>query len=148
MKRPLPMLASALVLLLAGLAGYTYFYLYQHVTPAAADALRHGMTRAQVERILGGPAGKYFRWCEAMPVFDDLSLIEGSGRRGELWIADDFAIVVWFDSADRVAGIGRTHKMQHGMRGFYRNGENVMPGFLMNWLGWDQDDGLLIEIAM
>lgn len=137
MKKPFLVLTVAVVLLLGALAGSTYLHLSHNITPAAAVGIKRGMTRAQVEQILGGPAGPYYRFHHVVTPLDDWQIEGIEFEGGDYWVADDFAVVVWFDSSDCVVGVGQTSRVIHLGRGFCVNGDNVLPDCLMNWLGWD-----------
>jgi hypothetical protein len=65
--------------------------------------IQPGMTRAEVEELLGGPAGGYCtEWTELEL---DLSLPPPPDD-GEMWSADDGGIIVMFDRSGRVQAHG------------------------------------------
>ncbi len=60
--------------------------------------LQGGMTRAEVEEILGPPGD--FRTETKSPVYGPKWLKEP--RTAEMWLTDDSVILVWFDASQRV----------------------------------------------
>jgi hypothetical protein len=64
------------------------------VTRQNAERVQVGMTRGEIERCLGGPAGDYSRG-EALPVYG-YKLLDGRE-----WVGDDCAVHVWFDPDEK-----------------------------------------------
>jgi hypothetical protein len=73
------------------------------VTWANYCIVRPGMTRAEVEDLLGGPPGGYsteFVWLERDPS------LPPAPYDGDLWWGDDGGIIVQFDSSQKVVAHG------------------------------------------
>jgi hypothetical protein len=66
------------------------------VTQAAADRVKPGMTRAEVEKILGGPPGDY----KTLPCEASGSFYSSPRPRGtcETWTGDEVAVKDWFEA--------------------------------------------------
>lgn len=136
MKVPLVLVPAAIILLIAALVAVGWFSLLHNITPEVAAQIKPGMTRPQVEAMLGGPPGLYFRWREVTPAYP-VAATEGTLAGEHQWIADDFAVRVLYDPTDRVLHVQSTQVLVHGSRGFFLDGKNVMPDFVRSWLGWD-----------
>src|SRR6478736_2862384 len=97
MRRSLIVIPSAILVLIAALAAVTWFSLRHNITPAAADEIKLGMTRAEVESLLGGPPGRYNRWRRVMFLvpWSTAGMMPGDNT----WIADDFAVIIRYDRA-------------------------------------------------
>jgi hypothetical protein len=77
------------------------------LTRANYERIREGMTRQEVESLLGGPPGNYSRIPDKEaglwtidPSRPDLNRQFFIGR--EVWIGDELAVAVWFDDKGRV----------------------------------------------
>lgn len=127
MKRSLVIVLSIVCIV----AAFVVAALPRHnITPDAAKQIRVGMTRAEVEQILGGPPGHYYRWRKftiSLPFIPS----------GDQWIADDFAVIVAYDAANRVEYVQTSDQLYRGPRGFFLDGNNMIPEFVRNWLGGD-----------
>jgi hypothetical protein len=66
-----------------------------------AARIEKGMTRAEVEGILGGP---HRQECEPYPIF-----MFTSGRQPEFWGTPQLLVCVWFDNNDRVHTVRLYH---------------------------------------
>ena len=111
MRHPLILAAIAAVLLLVGAILYTMLSLRHNITTDSVAAITRGMTRAEVESILGGPPGRYYRWRQASPILlPDPYLAGGEDE----WIADDYAVFVRFDASGRVVSVRQPVGMHHG----------------------------------
>jgi hypothetical protein len=115
MRKQMWKLALALALLLACVT--TLLWLFppppSRVTRAAFEKIEEGMTLAEVEAIMGGPAGSYLAWdCElhldGTPEIDGemwdryLRLKEPRHDREEEWWGDEGRVFVFFDKGGRV----------------------------------------------
>ena len=65
-----------------------------NITPAAYGRIRQGMTRADVEGVLGASPGYY-----TPRLVQPARLVQGNPRE---WADDGIIIRVWFDDAERV----------------------------------------------
>lgn len=102
-------LLAALCLLLAADLGLLALRLSPSpINAASLDRIRPGMTRAEVEALLGGPPGDYRR---RGAVYDALAVVVPDGQPEadkytsegtEEWLGDRMLIAVRFDRGDRV----------------------------------------------
>jgi hypothetical protein len=106
-------LAALLVaLLLTGLAGVLSLLVSSRdkpgVTLANFEKLKAGMTRAEVEELLGGPPGEYGdpRWRTA-------SEIDPSDESPDVWSRDGWVIVIYFGDDGRL----RSKQIHNAMEG-------------------------------
>jgi hypothetical protein len=93
---------------------------HNNITQQGYRHIRLGMTRAEVEVFLGGPAGDYTRGrckpdCESSeyeewepPAFFDWGFGGADDPPGhyEMWVGEHICIVVWFDQHGAVLGKG------------------------------------------
>jgi hypothetical protein len=75
------------------------------ISTYASRRIAPGMTRGQVEAILGGPAGDY-RTPPLRPADEALRTPLPPGDR---WQGDRFSVYVTFDAADRVVAVAGFH---------------------------------------
>ena len=69
------------------------------INPETASKIKIGMTKQEVENIMGRPPGNYAT--QRVEVMDVANTI--AGRRSEVWwVGNDFAIVVRYDVNDKV----------------------------------------------
>jgi hypothetical protein len=66
------------------------------ITPENAAKIRPGMTMAEVETLLGGPAGDY-RTCDDRGLHGTVECF-GEGQE-QVWEGDEGSVHVWFDAA-------------------------------------------------
>src|SRR4051794_12517958 len=104
------MFGALAVLLVVGLLVVSYWPTIPDSPINAANAaqIQPGMTRADVEAVLGGPPGVYGRnrvsYC--------FTGSTPSASDSVIWFGDELAIVVQFDSEDRVAYVGSSVPMR------------------------------------
>jgi hypothetical protein len=111
MPRWLPVVAVVSVALLLGVAARQVFYLpgNPRITEANFERIKPGMSRAEVEAILG-PPGDY----RTQPVSPDFLSIPhklSRPRHGVFWHSDEVEISVEFDLDDDVVIDGRIRPM-------------------------------------
>ena len=137
MRRSLFVIPSAILLLLAALATAGWFSLRHNITAAAADEIKAGMSRTDVESLLGGPPGKYFRWRRVVAIHPWSTTGMGLTPHESCWIADDCAVVVFFNTrTGRVSDSRFYEKILHSNeRGFFVGGVNLVPEFVRKPLG-------------
>lgn len=105
-KRLIKGIALVAVLAAAGIAAILYFGPSPRIDDASLAQIRQGMTLAQVERLIGAPAGDYgFGNGELMnevfwPVLDRFQ----ESATAKVWRGQDMAIVVEFDEDGRAKG--------------------------------------------
>jgi hypothetical protein len=85
-------LTAALIAIVACLAISSAFWPRKSISEESCEKIQIGMTRDQVEEILGGPA----RQEGGIPVM--ISVDDGWKE----WVSEYGIVVVWFDKADRV----------------------------------------------
>jgi outer membrane protein assembly factor BamE (lipoprotein component of BamABCDE complex) len=110
-KRLLRMAAAGLAVVLAGQTVLLLARTWRNVFPRPgisrknAERIRCGMSRKEVEAILGGPAGNYWTVATAYILEAKPSLnLEEADFPDSVWKNDEGAVWVDFDSAGRVAG--------------------------------------------
>jgi hypothetical protein len=91
----------------AGLAGLIVLFPRRAEGPGITldnyDRIRAGMSRAEVERLLGGPEASYLtEWTD----FERDPSRPFQLEKGEWWLDDNGGIIVSFDSAGRVTAAG------------------------------------------
>jgi hypothetical protein len=102
----LVLLLLAIVVAASGAAALLFRQRSLDFKPEQSDRIRAGMTRAEVEALLGGPPGDYATGYTELRV---LRARKGLGRGGpedtyELWLGDSGAIWVFFDTSNTVSG--------------------------------------------
>jgi hypothetical protein len=115
-RRTLLVLASLLVC--AALAGLLYVQIFTAASPVRWEnvpAIKAGMTRADVEALLGAPPGVYATRAIQVQPFPP------SQRPWTLWIGDDRAVCVAFDELESVTDV-RPLAVTH------------TPGSFLHWL--------------
>lgn len=106
------------VLVGVGLAGVMVALLLTRprhsITPATAEQVRAGMSRADIEALFGRAAGNYSRG-DGQPLYGG-KLIGHPGRY-EVWVGDDVSVFVWFDAGGTVTGhiVGSVFYRQEGL---------------------------------
>lgn len=101
-KRFAPALVSLATVLVVSYTAAHFFMARPRISLDALHKIERGMTRQQVEELLGVPPGnysqggraEYFAWGFERPPW------------GEEWIGDEVAIIVNFDENDLVMGRG------------------------------------------
>jgi hypothetical protein len=101
-KRVLAVCGGLAVLLVAVLAIVWYLWPDDRISPASCERIHEGMTRLEVEAILGGPPGAYTADGQDW----SMGMLHGGvrhiGTKREVWVADDGGIRVDFDQQGRV----------------------------------------------
>lgn len=94
------------------------------ISQATCDKIKPGMTRAEVEALIGGPPGDYSTK-SALPAI--LELPPGVSRF-ELWFDDQGVIMVVFDEGGKARHIFFSDDLILLDQGFFER--------LRSWLGW------------
>jgi outer membrane protein assembly factor BamE (lipoprotein component of BamABCDE complex) len=108
------LLVAACLIVAAGIA-YLALRSSSPISAANLNKIRPGMSRGEVEALLGGPAGDYRRW---HVVYNAVGVVVPEGQPEadeytseghEEWLGDEMYIAVKFDRAGRV-------ESAHGLR--------------------------------
>src|SRR5262245_21163032 len=107
-KRKRQLLVLAVSVLCLGAAGYGAARLIQpnhRINRATHQQIEEGMTRQEVEDLLGVPPGNYTTGRELFSVSDFINSETGARTRppGDLWQSDHGEIRVCFDDDDKVS---------------------------------------------
>jgi hypothetical protein len=105
---------GAFLLVLVGAWGYLLLRSGSPISQAGCDRINQGMTLAEVEVILGGPAGDYH--ASDRPVVVSLLPAPPPGLVNKAWIGNDGAVVVHLDQNDRVRYVHFAPKMNRNER--------------------------------
>ena len=92
--------SGVFLLVLLGASGYWLLCPGWPISQAGCDRISQGMSLADVEVILGRPAGDYH--VHDRPVVVNLLPAPAPGLVKKVWIGNDGAVVVHFDRNDRV----------------------------------------------
>jgi hypothetical protein len=98
MKRCFFFLGAFILLLLLGGTGYLLLRPGSPISQAGCDRIEHGISEADVQKILGGPEGNYHDG----QVDINVPSAPGPGLRIKVWIGNDGAALVYFDKTDKV----------------------------------------------
>jgi hypothetical protein len=93
--------AAGVVVAAVALAWYLLLQPVQRISTYSIRQIVPGMTRSQVEIILGGPAGDY-RTAPLRPPDED---IRAQLPAGDCWLGDRHSAYVAFDAQDRVVNV-------------------------------------------
>jgi hypothetical protein len=111
----------------AGLVVVVYFAFRtsapkHNINGASFEKIKQGMTLAEVEAILGGPAGDY----TTRPTISECDGRLGPGDKE--WVSDDAAISVWFDPKGGI--------LDASVSPVFRRNDLTWLERLRTWLGW------------
>ncbi len=116
--------AFALVAVLVGLAAVWLAWPTGGLKAANFSQLRPGMTRVEVERLLGGPPGDYGRYADGDVDYGDglvlqVFAVPGDGdAKPQTWTDDRHHFYVFFDSRDRVVAGSKQSRFQRSPKGW------------------------------
>jgi hypothetical protein len=106
-RRKLVVALVAVILGLTAFAGWSAFPAVPHrINRASYERIHRGMTRAEVETLLSGPAGDYTttprRWAASL---ERQTFFAANWKRcpNQEWIADAVRITLYFDTDETVA---------------------------------------------
>jgi hypothetical protein len=132
----LPVLFTALTL-----AVLVFVWPRSHITQAYVAKIQVGMTEAEVEAILGGPAGNYARPPRRYGLFGPplptcgggLHILKLAGTPGTVktWEGEDYRVEVIFDADSRVS-FAYGGKVVRGRE----PGIKLLLNDCRQWLGW------------